>query len=108
MKSPLISFRAIGNSGPLSVYWSDGPFGDAIESKEKNGVVWLSAKGELLAVEFDDVRSDHDYQEISAPGGEVIEVTVKNKKVKCDVIKKPTHAFSTERRKKVSKKKVAY
>ena len=106
MKSPSISYRVIGNSGPLSLTLSEGPFGNAVESKQGNGVVWLSSIGELLAVEFDDVQKDNDYQKLTAPDGTVIELTVKKSKVSYEVIRKPTNVLSSNRRNKILKEKI--
>jgi hypothetical protein len=33
MSKPTISFRHFGGSGPLSVYWHPGPYGDAVEAR---------------------------------------------------------------------------
>lgn len=106
MKLPSISFRVIGNSGPLSITWSDGPFGNAIESKQGNGVVWLSSNGELLAVEFDDVQKDTDHQKLTAPDGTVIELMIKNNKVNFEIFKKRLNTLSSKRRSKILKEKI--
>lgn len=80
MSKPKISFRVIGESGPLSITWSPGPLGDAIEDKNGIGVGFFSPTKELLSVEFDDVNSKNDHQllefdrfkiEISVKGGKV-------------------------------------
>lgn len=105
MKTPSVSFRIIGNSGPLSLYWSEGPFGDAVESREGNGVVWLSGSGELLAAEFDDVNKTQDHQTLTSPEGTIIEVTVKTGKVKYHLLKKQVHKLP-ERRKKLPRRKI--
>ena len=76
MKKPEIIFRPIGDSGPLSIYWYDGPYGDAVESAEGSGVAWYSPTGELLGVEFDDVNKENDIQKITLQNGEQIEVQV--------------------------------
>ena len=107
MKSPTISFRVIGNSGLLSVSWSEGPFGNAVECKNGKGVVWLSSTGELLAVEFDDVQKDNDCQKLTAPDGTVIELTVKNNKVNFEIFKKQSNKLSSDRRSKILTKKIA-
>jgi hypothetical protein len=62
MKKAKISFRIIGDSGPLSISWFDGPKGDAVESKNGIGVGFFSTDGELLMVEFDDVDEKNDHQ----------------------------------------------
>lgn len=82
MKRPEISYRPIGNSGPLSIYWHPGPYGDAIECKKGNGVAWLSPTGEPLGVEYDDVNVDNDHQALILPDDTKIEVFVKRGKVR--------------------------
>lgn len=58
MKKEKISFRVIGDSGPLMISWYDGPKGNAVEAKNEIGVRFFSSTGELLAVEFDDVKEE--------------------------------------------------
>ncbi len=77
MKKPRISFRIIGDSGPLSAYFYPGPYGDAIEANSGNGVGWFSPSKELLGVEFDDVSADLDHQTLVFSGGYKVEVHVK-------------------------------
>ena len=62
MKKNKVSFRVIGDSGPLSISWFDGPKGDAVEAKNGIGVGFFSTSGELLMVEFDDVEENKDQQ----------------------------------------------
>ena len=62
MKKAKMSFRVIGDSGPLSISWFDGPKGDAEEDKNGIGVGFFSSDGELLCVEFDDVDEKKDHQ----------------------------------------------
>jgi len=64
MKKNKVSFRVIGDSGPLSISWFDGPKGDAVEAKNGIGVGFFSTTGELLMVEFDDVDEDKDQQHL--------------------------------------------
>ena len=52
MKKLEISFRHIDGSGPLSIYWHEGPYGTAHESNKGNGVGWFSADQNILGVEF--------------------------------------------------------
>ena len=82
MNKPEIFFRPIGNSGPLSIYWYPGPYGNAIECKEGKGVVWLSPTGDILGVEFDDVNKDNDHQILKTPDGTNLEVFVSSSKVR--------------------------
>jgi hypothetical protein len=62
MKKAKLSFRVIGESGPLTISWFDGPKGDAVEAKNGIGVGFFSSDGTLLCVEFDDVNEKHDSQ----------------------------------------------
>ncbi len=62
MTRPKVSFRVIGDSGPLSLSWYPGPWGDAVEAKRGRGVGFFSPNGELLGVEFDDVQEKSDRQ----------------------------------------------
>jgi hypothetical protein len=81
MKKPTISFRHFGGSGPLSVYWYPGPYGDALEARDGSGVGWFTPNGELLGVEFDNVTFERDHQTLTFPGGERIEVRVAHGRV---------------------------
>src|SRR5207253_7530150 len=76
-----ISFRHFSGSGPLSIYWHDGPYGDAVEAVKGRGVAWLAPNGELLGVEFDDVARAADAQTLELPNGDVVTVRVKKGKV---------------------------
>ena len=77
MTKPTVSFRHFSGSGPLSVYWHQGPYGDATEAIAGKGVAWLAHNGQLLGVEFDDVRWDGDDQVIELPNGDVVSVRVR-------------------------------
>ena len=81
MRKPEISFRHFAGSGPLSVYWHDGPFGDAVEAKKGRGVAWLTPSGELLGVEFDDVTYAADEQILELPNGDSVALRVRRGKV---------------------------
>jgi hypothetical protein len=80
MKKAKISFRVIGDSGPLSISWFQGPKGDAVEAKNEIGVGFFSEDGEILAVEFDDVNEKHDHQVLEFDRYRV-EVSVDNGKI---------------------------
>ena len=80
MKKDKVSFRVIGESGPLSISWYAGPKGDAVEAKNQIGVGFFSPNGELLGVEFDDVSEKKDHQALVFDHYRV-EVTTKNGKV---------------------------
>ncbi len=80
MKKAKISFRVIGDSGPLSISWFDGAKGDAVEAKNGIGVGFFSTDGELLMVEFDDLDEKNDHQVLNFDHYKV-EVTVTKGKV---------------------------
>lgn len=86
MKKPEVFFRPIGQSGPLSLYWHSGPYGNAVECKEGTGVAWLSPSGELLGVEFDDVNKETDHQILIPSEGPKIEIFVTD-----GIVKVKTH-----------------
>lgn len=85
MKKPTVSFRHFGGSGPLSLYWYPGPYGDAVEAKSGSGVGWFAPNGELLGVEFDDIAFSRDRQILAFESGERIEVKVVRGKVSVQV-----------------------
>lgn len=76
MKKPKIVFRPFSGSGPLSIYWHEGPYGDAVEASSGRGVAWLTPNGELLGVEFDDVAWERDEQSLELSTGEVVGVRI--------------------------------
>ena len=94
MKRARVSFRHFSGSGPLSIYWHDGPYGDAVEARQGHGVAWLAPNGDLLGVEFDDVAWKEDDQALEVPNGDVVHVTVKRGKTRVRVKRRPrrTHA----------------
>ncbi len=55
--------------------------GDAVEAKNQTGVGFFSQKGDLLAVEFDDVAKEKDHQILKFGTGEQIEIFVSSGKV---------------------------
>lgn len=57
-----IFFNPIDGSAPLSIYWYDGPKGDAVEAINQKGVGFFGPSGELLGVIFDDVSEKNDQQ----------------------------------------------
>ncbi len=87
MKKLDISFRHFDGSGPLSIYWHDGPYGDAVEANKGDGVGWFSVGQDLLGVEFDDVEFKKDHQTLFFDSV-MIEVKVNNGKIKVVVDKK--------------------
>ena len=92
MKKPEISFRPHGGSGPLSIYWSEAPNGDAVEAIKGNGVSWHSASGELLGVEFDDVSEKEDMQTLRLFNNIKINLKISNGKISFEVV--PVHKKS--------------
>ncbi len=81
MKQQAVSFRPFGGSGPLSIYWHAGPYGDAVEAVGGRGVGWFAPNGELLGVEFDDVATEEDRQKLKFKNGTEVEVAVRRGKV---------------------------
>ena len=79
MKKEKISHRIIGNSGPLMISWTDKPKGDAVEDLSGNGVGFFSKDGDILACEFDDVKST-DHQTLQFENY-TVEIHVRNGKV---------------------------
>jgi hypothetical protein len=75
-KFPIISFRHFEGSGPLSIYWYDGPYGAAIEATQGSGVSWHAPNGELLGVEFDNVFFNKDHQSLELFNKIIIEIKI--------------------------------
>jgi hypothetical protein len=94
MKRPRVSFRHFSGSGPLSIYWHDGPDGDAVEARKGRGVAWLAPNGQLLGVEFDDVAWKEDDQALELPNDDVVRVKVRRGRTTVRVKRPPrrTHA----------------
>jgi hypothetical protein len=74
---PKIFFNPIEGSAPLSIRWYAGPYGDAHEAKDGNGVYFTAPNGDLLAVQFDDVDERQDQQSLTTKNGVRVSVTVK-------------------------------
>ncbi len=81
MRKPRIVFRHFSGTGPLSIYWYDGPYGDAIEATNGRGVAWLAPNGELLGVEFDEVAWGSDEQALDLVNGDHVSLRVTRGKV---------------------------
>jgi hypothetical protein len=88
VKKGKVFFHPIDGSGALTISWSSGPKGDAIEAKKGSGVGFFSGKGDLLCVVFDEVQSDSDHQilefernhiEITIKGGRVTHLVTQHK-----------------------------
>ena len=82
MKKPMISFRHFDGSGPLSVYWYPGPYGDAVEAVCGSGVGWFTPTGELLGSEFDDVTYARDDQSLEFANGVVVRLRMRRGKAR--------------------------
>ena len=80
MKKGKVFFHPIEGSGSLTISWSRGPKGDAIEAKRGSGVGFFSDSGELLCVIFDEVQASEDRQSLEF-GHCCVEVTIKNEQV---------------------------
>lgn len=89
---PKIFFNPIEGSAPLSISWYPGPYGDAHEAKEGNGVYFTSPNGELLAVQFDDVEAKQDQQTLTTKTGVRIQISVKSRKTTVKVTRTPKKA----------------
>ena len=76
-----VFFNPIEGSAPLSINRYPGPYGDAHEAKEGNGVYFTSPNGELLAVQFDDVEEKQDQQALVTKNGIRVSINVKAGKV---------------------------
>ncbi len=103
MKNPEIFFRPLDGSAPLSIYWYPGPYGNAIEADNEDGVGFFSATGELLAVQFDDVDEKKDDQFLVFSNIRV-DLAVRNGRVSCH-LKKNWENLGLESRKKTPKKR---
>jgi len=62
MKKGKVFFHPIEGAGPLTISWTSGPKGDAVEAKKGAGVGFFSDEGDLLCVIFDEVESAEDLQ----------------------------------------------
>lgn len=81
MKQGEVFFHPMEGSGQLSISWSSGPKGAAVEAKKGNGVGFFSNKGDLLSVLFDDVTAAEDHQVLEFKKYK-IEISVKHGIVK--------------------------
>ncbi len=99
MKKGKVFFNPIEGSGTLTISWSSGPKGDAVEAKKGAGVGFFSNSGELLCVVFDEVQSSIDQQTLEFSLYNII-VTVKSSKVKYVVTKVPSKTLIRKKRAK--------
>lgn len=86
MKKGKVFFHPIDGSGSLTISWSGGPKGDAVEAKRGSGVGFFSESGDLLCVIFDEVQSEKDHQMLTFPHHSV-EIAVRKGKVTFNIIK---------------------
>jgi hypothetical protein len=80
MRKGKIFFHPIDGSASLTISWSSGPKGDAIEALKGAGVGFFSDKGALLCVIFDEVKTAQDYQTLEFMSN-VVEIVVSNGRV---------------------------
>ena len=98
-----VFFHPIEGTGSLTISWSSGPKGDAVEAKKGAGVGFFSDKGDLLCVIFDEVKSSQDHQTLHFDGVRV-DVTVKNGRVAHSVSSSQTPPIKIRKRPKKSTK----
>lgn len=77
MKKGKVFFHPIDGSGSLTISWSSGPKGEAVEAKTGSGVGFFSEKGDLLCVIFDEVESDSDHQKLEFKRDQIEVITKK-------------------------------
>lgn len=80
MRKGKVFFHPIEGSAALTISWTSGPKGDAVEAKKGSGVGFFSDSGELLCVIFDEVQDVQDHQSLEFARYRV-EIYVKNGKV---------------------------
>ena len=96
MKKGTVFFHPIEGSGSLTISWSSGPKGDAVEARKGSGVGFFSDSGELLCVIFDEIQASQDEQSLEFSRYSV-GVLVKNGKV--------THSVTEIKPKSLARKK---
>lgn len=80
MKKAKVFFHPIDGSGALTISWTSGPKGDAIEAKKGSGVGFFSDSGALLSVIFDEVEAAQDHQSLEFDRY-CVEISIKNEKI---------------------------
>jgi len=103
MKKAKVFFSPIDGSGSVTISWSSGPKGDAVDAKKGSGVGFFSSKGDLLCVIFDEVKADLDHQILEFKGYRV-EVSVKQGEIGYVVELLSTPSSSNTHKKRRSKK----
>ena len=80
-KYPEIFFESRGGEGPLFIYYSEKPYGNAIDDESETGAGFFGKDGELKAVMFDHVSKASDHQKLIFKSGCVVEIKVKKGQV---------------------------
>jgi hypothetical protein len=106
MKKGKVFFHPIEGTGSLTISWTSGPKGDAIEAKKGAGVGFFSEEGALLSVVFDEVDSSEDHQTLEFNCYRV-GVTLKNGQVSytLSTLKKPSVKHKKRRKRQSTKSK---
>ncbi len=104
MKNGKVFFHPIEGAGSLTISWSSGPKGDAVEAKKGAGVGFFSEKGDLLCAIFDEVQSEQDHQMLEF-SRYLVEITLKNGRVTYTVSKPKKTPI--KRKKRVKRKQPA-
>ncbi len=97
MKNGKVFFHPIDGSASLTISWSSGPKGDAVEAKKGDGVGFFSDIGDLLCVVFDEVRAAQDHQILEFKRDRV-EITVKNGRVTYDMCEVKPRSITRKKR----------
>ena len=97
MKKGKVFFHPIDGSASLTISWSSGPKGDAVDAKKGAGVGFFSDKGDLLCVIFDEVQFARDRQTLEFNRAHVA-ITVKNGRVTYTVSEAKTTAIRRKKR----------
>ena len=98
MRKGTVFFHPIEGSGSLTISWTAGPKGDAVEARKGSGVGFFSDSGTLLCVIFDEIQASQDHQTLEFNRYRV-ELLVKNGKV--------THSITETKPKSLTRKKRA-
>lgn len=104
MKKGKVFFHPIDGTASLTISWTSGPKGDAVEAKKGAGVGFFSDAGDLLCVIFDEVQYAQDHQVLEF-NCHYVEASVKNGKVAYNVSEiKPK---SIHRKKRIKRRQPA-
>ncbi len=105
MRKGKVFFHPIEGSGVLTISWTSGPTGDAVEAKKGCGVGFFSDSGELLCVLFDEVLSSQDRQTLEFDRYRV-EIIVKTGKVTHSVIDHLSKSKPLARKKRAKRRQL--